>query len=190
MRRAALVYCSKALRSSRDKICVRMPLRRSVKPVESERRADPAAVRAAAVVLLARRDFGAAELRRKLTARGFEALAVEGVIAELTHRGTLNETRYAQNYVSWHVARGQGPLRIAADLSRSGLAPELIAGALAVQEDWATLAAKVRSAKFGPAAPANWRERARQARFLQYRGFSADHIRAAIGADSDWTEGP
>jgi regulatory protein len=33
--------------------------------------------------------------------------------------------------------------------------------------------------------PESWPEKARQARFLQYRGFSSDHIRAALGADFD-----
>jgi SOS response regulatory protein OraA/RecX len=36
--------------------------------------------------------------------------------------------------------------------------------------------------RFGPQPPQNWPEQARQARFLQYRGFSMDQIRAATGA--------
>jgi len=40
-------------------------------------------------------------------------------------------------------------------------------------------------AKFGLEAPASWAQRARRARFLQYRGFSSDHIRAATGAEPD-----
>jgi regulatory protein len=43
----------------------------------------------------------------------------------------------------------------------------------------------VRVRRFGKTPPASWKERTRQARFLQYRGFSADHIRAATGADPD-----
>jgi regulatory protein len=43
----------------------------------------------------------------------------------------------------------------------------------------------VRTAKFGRQPPASWADKARQARFLQYRGFSSDHIRAATGADPD-----
>jgi regulatory protein len=44
---------------------------------------------------------------------------------------------------------------------------------------------EVRNRKFGPEPPADWPEKARQARFLQYRGFSSDHIRLALGADFD-----
>ena len=64
----------------------------------------------------------------------------------------------------------------------------LVDAALAQQVDWAGLARRLCRAKFGAKIPGSWREKARQMRFLQYRGFSADHIRAATGADPDWTE--
>ena len=41
---------------------------------------------------------------------------------------------------------------------------------------------------FGDEPPAEWKERARQARFLQYRGFSADQVRAALGHDIELDE--
>jgi regulatory protein len=66
-----------------------------------------------------------------------------------------------------------------------GLPPELIEAALAAGPDWRALASAARARRFGRPAPADDRDKARQARFLQYRGFSADHIRAATGADSD-----
>jgi regulatory protein len=62
---------------------------------------------------------------------------------------------------------------------------EHIDAALATGQDWRARAFEVRIRKFGPEAPEDWAERARQARFLQYRGFSSDHIRAATGADFD-----
>jgi regulatory protein len=76
-------------------------------------------------------------------------------------------------------------VRIAADLRRHGLAGELIEAALASGPDWHELARIARIARFGPKPPGSWAEKARQARFLQYRGFSSDHIRAATGADPD-----
>src|SRR5438067_7301864 len=54
-----------------------MTVRRSTKPMNAERRADPEAVRAAAIALLARRDFARAELHAKLRSKGFEAAAAE-----------------------------------------------------------------------------------------------------------------
>ena len=78
------------------------------------------------MTLLARRDFTARELSERLIQRGFEEAAALGVVAELLRDGVLDDGRYAQNYVAYHAGRGQGPLRIAAELRRSGLAADLI----------------------------------------------------------------
>jgi len=137
------------------------------------------------MALLARRDFTVRELCERLIQRGFEEATAAGAMAELVRDGVLDDGRYAQNYVAYHAGRGQGPLRIAAELRRSGLAADLIEAALETGPDWSALARKVCRAKFGPQAPDSWTERARQARFLQYRGFSSDHIRAATDMDPD-----
>ncbi len=161
-------------------------MRKNVKrPVDAERRADPGAVRAAAITLLARRDFAQLELHEKLTLRGFDAATVASVLAELANERLLDDERYAQNYVSFRARRGQGPVRIAADLRQLGLPGELIEAALASGPDWHALARAARIAKFGSKAPDSWAEKARQARFLQYRGFSSDHVRTATGAAPD-----
>jgi regulatory protein len=107
------------------------------------------------------------------------------VIADLLRTGLLNDERYAQDYVAYHAGRGQGPVRITVELRRRGVAAEAIDAALANGPDWNALARKVCRTKFGSQPPANWAQRARQARFLQYRGFSSDHIRAATGAEPD-----
>jgi regulatory protein len=142
-------------------------------------------VRWAATSLLARRDFAANELRERLQEKGFEAQSVEQLVGELIAAGTLDDMRYAQNYVAYHAGRGQGPVRIGAQLRRAGLEAAVIETALAEGPDWRALALRVCRGKFGPLAPRSWAEKARQARFLQYRGFSADHIRAATGAEAD-----
>ncbi len=149
--------------------------------VESE---DPAAVRLAALAFLARRDFSSEELRRKLVDRGFAGATVRRVLEQLSEGGLLNEARYVEGYVRAHAGRGHGPARIGADLRRNGV-PEALIGAGLDSVDWVELARKVRRAKFGSQTPQGWHEKARQARFLQYRGFSADHIRSATGADPD-----
>jgi regulatory protein len=162
-----------------------MSLRRASKAPgmsDAPARTDPEAMRAAAVALLARRDFASGALRERLAAQGFELSALAGVVAELQREGLLNDERYAHNYVAYHAGRGQGPLRIGAELRREGLPETLIEAALAEGPDWSALARRVRAARFGE-PPSSWPERARQARFLQYRGFSSDHIRAATGAD-------
>ena len=96
----------------------------------ARRAADPAAARAAAVALLARRDFASGELCARLTARGFEPGTAAAAVAALTAERLVNDERDAQNYVAYHAGRGQGPVRIGADLSARGVPRELIDAAL------------------------------------------------------------
>jgi len=137
------------------------------------------------VALLARRDLASGELRTRLTARGFVAAAAGEAVAGLVEEGVVDDARYARNYVAYHAGRGQGPVRIAASLRALGVDGTLIEAALAEGLDWGALARRVRRSRFGAEPPRDWPEKARQARFLQYRGFSSDHIRAATGADPD-----
>ena len=152
-----------------------------IKPI----RPDPAEVRSAATRLLARRDFASGELRARLERKGFDAATVASTISDLLEERVLNDARYAANYVSYEAARGHGPVRICAQLKALQLPGELIDSALAGGPDWQVLAREARRRKFGAEQPSDWAERARQARFLQYRGFSSDHIRSALGADVD-----
>jgi regulatory protein len=46
--------------------------------------------------------------------------------------------------------------------------------------EWDTHIARVRAKRFGSRVPEERRERVRQARFLQYRGFTHDQIRRLI----------
>jgi regulatory protein len=138
-----------------------------------------------ALALLARRDHAAAELASLLARDGHADEEIAQLIVELTQEGVLNDERYAHNFVGYHAARGQGPVRIAAELRQRGIGEGLIDGALRAGPDWRALARKVRRGRFGAASPADWAAKARQSRFLQYRGFSSDDIRAATGADPD-----
>ena len=147
--------------------------------------ADPKRVRMAAVALLGRRDFCSGELRQKLEAGGYDRSLVEEAVAELVEGKIVNDARYAENYVAYHAERGQGPIRIAADLRALDLPADTIQTALDSGPDWRQKAREVRIRRFGLAEPDSWAQKAKQGRFLQYRGFSSDHIRAALGPDFD-----
>jgi len=138
-----------------------------------------------AIGWLARRDYASGELRARLQRKGFNNDVVESTLAELIEEHALDDARYAGNFVTYAASRGQGPLRIAAELKALELPADLIEAALAGGPDWRALAGEVRNRKFGSEPPADWPEKARQARFLQYRGFSSDHIRLALGSDFD-----
>ncbi len=141
-------------------------------------------MRTAAVKLLAGRDFASAALRERLVRQGFEPGLVAAALAELAAERAIDDARYARHFVAHHADRGQGPARITADLAARGVRRELIDAALEEGPDWSALARQVRVRRFGRDPPGSWAERARQARFLQYRGFSSDHIRSALGPDT------
>jgi len=134
-----------------------------------------------AVRLLARREHSSGELGRKLRSKGHPAGIVESVVAKLRDKRLVSDDRFASSFVHHHAQRGQGPVRIRAELRQQGISDELIEAQLENAElDWVALAVAVRRRKFGAGAPRSMAERAKQARFLQYRGFDSDQIRAAL----------
>jgi regulatory protein len=143
-----------------------------------EQVADREAVRQTALDLLARREHGRRELARKLAARGFRDRAVvDEVMAALEAEGLLSDTRFVEQYVQSRIQRGAGPLRIHAELRERGVNEALIEqGITALANDWQALMRREREKKFGPAIPDDFRERSRQMRFLQQRGFTAEQI--------------
>jgi len=55
-------------------------------------------------------------------------------------------------------------------------------------QDWPVRAREVRLKKFGRSEPADYAAKAKQARFLMYRGFTGAQIRTAMGTDIDLDE--
>ncbi|HEY7642067.1 MAG TPA: regulatory protein RecX [Steroidobacteraceae bacterium] len=131
--------------------------------------------------LLARREHSIEELRRKLVTKGYPPDAVEPVIQKLAGKRLVSDERFTSSFVHHHAKRGQGPVRIRAALRQQGITDAQAEEALrSVEVDWAQLAREVRRRKFGATAPRSLGERAKQARFLQYRGFDAEQLRAAF----------
>lgn len=144
------------------------------------------AARVAGYALLAGRDFSVREMTERLLRKGHGAEVVAAAVASLVQEGFLREERYAEQFVTQRAGRGRGPVRIRMDLREKGVDGEAIDQAFENAEtDWVAAAREARRRKFGAALPADIRERARQARFLRYRGFSPDQIRAALGAIDD-----
>jgi regulatory protein len=151
-------------------------------------RADPddaRAARVAALDALARRDRPAEELRRKLVDKGFTPAVATAVVDRLCAEKLVDDHRYVENFVGFHAARGQGPLRIRADLRHSGLQGELVEHALEAYPDWLAQLRKAHQKKFGGRSADDYVERQRRARFLGYRGYTGAQIRMALGFDTD-----
>ena len=147
---------------------------------------DAAACTRAALDLLARREHSRSELARKLAARDFPDDVIAPVLDELERSGSLADARFTDSFVRSRVAKGQGPQRIRAELAQRGIsateADDVLRG---TDVDWLATIRAVRRKRFGPEPPRDFAERARQARFLQYRGFDSEQIRAALELDAD-----
>lgn len=145
--------------------------------------ADPERQRArrTALDLLARREHTRLELYNKLLQRGYAGELSAALLDALEQQGLLSEQRFAESFVHARVRKGQGPRRLQAELRQRGVDAATIEAALAAEEvDWAELAGRVRERRFGAATPETYAERARQVRFLQYRGFTTEQIQAAL----------
>jgi regulatory protein len=137
----------------------------------------PAAVRRVAMDLLARREHGRVELSRKLRLRGAPADLIEAALDRLAAQGLLSDTRFLQCFVASRARGGHGPLRIREDLVSRGLPREAIDCALRDAEfDWGEQLREVWLRKFSGCLPQDARERAKQGRFLAYRGYPLDLI--------------
>jgi regulatory protein len=148
----------------------------------------PASLRERALRLLARREHSREELRRKLAAAAGDdedTEAIEALLDDLTARQLLSDARFAEQRTTLRGSR-YGNARLQYELRTRGVDDAQIDQALAAAGDEAERAVTVWRKKFGK-LPATREERAKQARFLQARGFSPDTIRRVLkhGADQD-----
>ena len=124
---------------------------------------------------LARREHSRQELRRKLLPKVAEGEDLDALLDELTRRGWLSDARFVE-HVTRAKARRFGPARLAHYLKSRGVDDDAIAaGVRAAGEEGVASIATVWQSRFD-AAPANDRERARQVRFLQGRGFALEDV--------------
>ena len=141
-------------------------------------------LRERALRYLARRDHSRAELARKLASHG-PVDEIEAVLDRMTELGLLSDRRFAEAWVRGKAARF-GTARLRHELARRGVAPEMVDDAIDAEcgDDDLVRARAVWNAKFG-SAPANPQEWARQARFLQGRGFGGNVIRKLLKETPD-----
>ncbi len=135
---------------------------------------------------LARREHTRSELQAKLEKAGFDADTARETIDTLAGEGLQSDERFAEAYVQSRINQGKGPVRIRAELRERRLSDSAIeAGLEAVQQDWIALARAARNKKFGAELPQAFADRAKQMRFLQYRGFESEQIRAAVSTSDE-----
>lgn len=137
-------------------------------------------LRGRALRALARREYSRTELHGKLMPHVVEADNVGALLDDLEQRGWLSDARAMEQTLRIRSARF-GTQRIAHELKQKGISNELISAALPQLKQGELAAARaVWQRKF--ASPAqDQKEKAKQMRFLQSRGFSMDVIFKVMG---------
>lgn len=134
-----------------------------------------------AVSFLARREHSQQELRAKLVAREYAQREIEQAMEKLLEKGLQSDERFTGAYVQSRVQRGHGPVKISAELKQRGIDNSLISLVLdSGKYDWFALLGQCYEKKYADSKPADYREITRRLRFLQQRGFSAEHCRAIV----------
>ncbi len=140
-------------------------------------------MRQKAIALLARREHTRAELSRKLAPHGTQD-EIDAVITQLQSTGLQSDVRFAEAFLRAKVGR-LGPARLRQTLRQKGVDAETvdaqIEAAIVANElpDELHQVREIWVRKFGT-APTDAKEWARQARFLQSRGFSSSVIRRLL----------
>ena len=130
-----------------------------------------------AVRLLVNREHSYYELHQKLVQKGHDSVSVTTALDDLVARGKLSDERFTEMFIKSRVNRGTGPNKIMAELLQKDVSDSIIfQGLRECNVDWLILAEQTRQKKFGNVIPASYDERMRQARHLQNRGYSAEHM--------------
>jgi len=151
---------------------------------------------------LSRREYGKAELKQKLIDKEQELDKVDALLDEFEEKGYQSDYRTTLMLIRENIRKGRGRGRIKQEFYRKKIAmpgniDELIDMAHTESDefsefvdddtdnlvdgvDWLKLAVIARTKKYGNDVPVEQKQKAKQLRFLQYRGFNTDICFAAL----------
>jgi regulatory protein len=141
-------------------------------------------LRSYAFALLTRRDYSQAELIAKLNLYAINPEEVEKLVEELAQNNYQSDQRVAELTLASQLRKGKGLQRIKQALKAKQLDAELITEELQ-EVDWLDQAYQLKLKKFGEEVATDPKIKARQIRFLQYRGFDMGVIMKAIARTSE-----
>ncbi len=155
-------------------------------PQEVDSFSDAIEARKKAMNYLARREYGRLELQAKLENAGFNTESARVAVDRLASENLQCDRRFTDNFIQSRIDKGKGPVRARLELQERRLEASLVDEILSeCDANWVAMARQVREKKFGPELPADFKEKARQMRFLQQRGFEPGQIQAAVASHGD-----
>ena len=140
-----------------------------------------------ALSLLSYREHGAQELARKLRIRDYEESDISNVINRLQEMNYLNDERFAEIFVRSKASKPLGANRILQELIQKGINNDLAKQTVNIADvDWFELARQLKERRFGEEQATDYKEKGRQSRYLQYRGFNFDQIKYALSPKDEF----
>ncbi len=151
---------------------------------------------------LSRREYGKAELKQKLIDKEQALDKIDALLDEFEEKGYQSDYRTTLMLIRESIRKGRGRGRIKREFYNKKIAmpsniDELIDMANTESDefsefiddnedslvdgvDWLKLAVTARTKKYGATIPTGQKDKAKQLRFLQYRGFNVDICFAAL----------
>ncbi len=129
----------------------------------------------AGLKMLMRREHSRLELLQKLQIKGFDVDVVNNSISKLVEQNYQSDDRFSEEFIQMRFNQGKGPVKIASELKMRGINTFDLS-----VFDWFQLAKEIRQRKFGDLSSLDFKETAKQKRFLQSRGFTLDQINQAF----------
>jgi len=129
----------------------------------------------ATLKMLMRREHSKLELFKKLQLKGYDDDVINSSISKLVEQNYQSDDRFAEDFIQMRFNQGKGPVKIALELKMRGINTFDLS-----TFDWFQLAKEIRQKKFGDVSSLDYKETAKQKRFLQSRGFNLDQINQAF----------
>lgn len=141
-------------------------------------------MRQRALDYLGKREYSYVELGKKLKTFAEETDDIDKILDDFKARGWLSDVRFTEQLV--HARQNKfGSVRVANELREKGVDDELIASAVAIVKTNELEHAREICRKKYKGSPKSREDWARQARFLQSRGFGFDIIKKSLNDNSD-----
>ncbi len=125
--------------------------------------------------MLVRREHSVLELQQKLSFKEFSGVDIEHALDLLIDQNYQSDERFASEFIQMRFNQGKGPVKIASELRQRGVEQFDLS-----LFDWFALAKSIRENKYQVEAPSDYKEQAKQKRFLQSRGFNFEQINQAF----------
>ena len=136
-------------------------------------------LRSYAFALLTRKEYAKAELIEKLCLYAEDRNEVLALVDELSRENYQSDQRVAEMMLSSQMRKGKGPNQIKMKLKNKKVDHQLIQDELK-ETNWAQQAYELKVKKYGTDVATDQKLKAKQIRFLMYRGFEMDAIMKAI----------